>query len=130
MLLIAVATDAQAYWENHLPGPGPHERLGPQITILASMAPAGAVGGTYHFVDDNIWDIRVIDPNGNTVYENDKTNSGGGGDRVVPGTGQIDQFTFRMPFGSMEGTYTVEAQLLQSGVQPIVTATFEYGWAQ
>ena len=36
---------------------------------------------------------------------------------------------FRMPFGSTEGTYTVEAQLLQSGVQPIVTATFEYGWA-
>ena len=42
----------------------------------------------------------------------------------------VDQFTFRMPFGSAEGTYTVEAQLLQSGVQPIVTATFEYGWAQ
>jgi hypothetical protein len=129
VLLIAVATDAQAYWENHMLGPGPHDRLGPQITILASMAPAGSSDGTYHFVDDNIWDIRVLDPNGNTVYENDKV-TGGGGDKVVLGTGQIDQFTFRMPFGSAEGTYTVEAQLLQSGVQPIVTATFEYGWAQ
>ncbi|HEY5922470.1 MAG TPA: hypothetical protein VIV11_12400 [Kofleriaceae bacterium] len=129
MLLIAVATDAQAYWENHMPGPGPQDRLGPQITILASMAPAGGADGTYHFVDDNIWDVRVIDPNGHVVYENDKVN-GGGGDKLVLGTGQIDQFTFRMPFGSAEGTYTVEAQLLQSGVQPIVTATFEYGWAQ
>jgi hypothetical protein len=128
VLLIAVATDAQAYWENHMPGPGPHDRLGPQITILASMAPAGASDGTYHFVDDNLWDIRVLDPNGNTVYENEKV-SGGGGNKHVLGSGQIDQFTFRMPFGSAEGTYTVEAQLLQSGVQPIVTATFEYGWA-
>jgi hypothetical protein len=130
VLLIAVATDAQAYWENHMPGPGPQDRLGPQITILASMAPAGAADGTYHFVDDNIWDIRVIDPNGHIVYENDKIDGGSGGDKLVLGTGQIDQFTFRMPYGSAEGTYTVEAQLLQSGVQPIVTATFEYGWAQ
>jgi hypothetical protein len=128
VLLIAVATDAQAYWENHMPGPGPHDRLGPSITILASMAPAGGGNGTYHFVEDSAWDIRVIDPNGHIVYENDKP-GGGGGDRVVPGRGQIDQFTFRMPFGSEEGTYTVEAQLLQSGVQPIVTATFEYAWA-
>ena len=129
MLLIAVATDAQAYWENHTPGPGPRDGLGPQVTILASMAPAGGADGRYHFVDDNIWDIRVVDPNGMIVYENDKVR-GGGGDKLVLGTGQIDQFTFRMPFGSAEGTYTVEAQLLQSGVQPIVTAIFEYGWAQ
>lgn len=128
MLLIAVATDSLAYWENHMPGPGPHDRLGPQVTILASMAPAGGTSGTYHFVEDTLWDIRVIDPNGHIVFANHKPN-GGGGDKVVPGTGQIDQFTFRMPFGSAEGTYTVEAQLLQSGVQPIVTATFEYGWA-
>lgn len=128
MLLIAVATDAQAYWENHMAGPSPREQLGPQITILASLAPAGGSNGTYHFVDDTIWDIRVIDPNGHIVYENHKQH-GGGGNKVVPGTGLIDQFTFRMPFGSAEGTYTVEAQLLQSGVQPIVTATFEYGWA-
>lgn len=129
VLLVAVATDAQAYWENHLPGPGPHDRLGPQITILASMAPSGSAEGVYHFIDDNLWDIRVLDPHGNVVYENAKL-SGGGGDKRIPGTGQIDQFTFRMPFGSTEGTYTVEAQLLQSGIQPIVTATFEYGWAQ
>ena len=45
-----------------MPGPGPQDRLGPQITILASMAPAGGVDGTYHFIDDNIWDVRVIDP--------------------------------------------------------------------
>jgi hypothetical protein len=128
VLLIAVATDAQAYWENHMPGPAPHDHLGPQITILASMAPAGGSDGTYHFADDNVWEIRVFDPNGNIVYENEK-HDGEGGERVVLGTGQIDQFTFRMPFGSAEGTYTVEAQLLQSGVQPIVTATFEYGWA-
>jgi hypothetical protein len=128
VLLIAVATDSLAYWENHMPGPGPHDRLGPQVTILASMAPAGGISGTYHFVEDTLWDIRVIDPNGHIVFENHKRN-GGGGDKIVPGTGQIDQFTFRMPFGSAEGTYTVEAQLMQSGVQPIVTATFEYGWA-
>jgi hypothetical protein len=129
VLLIAVATEAQAYWENHMTGAGPQDRLGPQITILASMVPAGASDTTYHFIDDNIWDIRVFDPNGNTVYVNDKV-IGGGGDKRILGTGQIDQFKFRMPFGSAEGTYTVEAQLLQSGVQPIVTATFEYGWAQ
>jgi len=70
----------------------------------------------------------VLDPNGRIVYENEKVSTGGG-DRRIVGTGQIDQFTFRMPYGSAEGTYTVEAQLLQSGVQPIVTATFEYGWA-
>jgi hypothetical protein len=129
VLLVAVATDAQAYWENHLPGPAPLDRHGPLITILASMAPAGSADGTYHFVDDNLWDVRVIDPNGQIVYENHKVR-GGGGDRLVLGTGQIEQYAFRMPFGSVEGTYTVEAQLLQSGVQPIVTATFEYGWAQ
>jgi len=128
VLLIAVATDAQAYWENHMPGPGPQDGLGPQITILASMAPAGSGDGTYHFVDDNVWDIRVLDPNGRVVYENEKV-KGGGGDKLVLGQGQIDQFSFRMPFGSAEGTYTVEAQLLQSGIQPVVTATFEYGWA-
>ena len=111
-----------------MPGPGPQDLQGPHITVMASMAPAGGDDGTYHFLDDNVWDIRVFDPDGRIVYQNDKV-SGGGGDRLVLGTGQIDQFSFRMPYGSVEGTYTVEAQVLQSGVQPVVTASFEYGWA-
>ena len=70
VLLVAVATDAQAYWENHLPGPAPLDRHGPLITILASMAPAGAADGTYHFVDDNYRAGRVNAPNGHIIYEN------------------------------------------------------------
>jgi hypothetical protein len=131
---ISVSTDKPEYWENHMPGPDPKPTLGPEIKIYAAVKPV--VAGqpvTLTFVDYNIWDIQIINPDGEVVWTNPKLEAPAPEDgikRMIGVDGSKVEFRARLKFGSKPGTYTVKAKLLVKGDVPAdVTTTFNYGWA-
>jgi hypothetical protein len=131
LVSISVSTDRSEYWENHMPGPGPRPVEGPTIKLVASINPPGSPT-TINFIDFNVWDIKVINPDGVEVWHNPKNRAvapEGGVNRPLPAEGQRDEFSFTLPYGSKPGNYTVKAKLLLSTTQPEATSTFAYGWA-
>lgn len=133
LVTTSVKTDQPVYWENHMPGPGPVPTLGPVITIYSTVTPINGQTVTLNFIDFNIWDITITNPQGRIVWTNPKIMAPapiGGVNLQIPGTGGTDKFQAQLAYGSMEGEYLVTAKLLVSkNAPPDATTTFQYSWA-
>jgi hypothetical protein len=129
---ISVLTDKPEYWENHMPGPGPIPQFGPEISIYAIIDSINGQPQTLNFIDYNVWDIQVFDPDKKLVWTNPKMLAPapiGGIDRIIPGR-EKSEFKLRFPWGSKPGVYTVVAKLLVSkNPPPDAITTFKYDWA-
>lgn len=133
-ILSSVAMGQADYWENHMPGPGPRPTEGPEIKISVTLKPADGRDTSINTPDLNIWDVTVYDAAGNAVWSNPKSRAVArpqGYDHPVAGAGWTVDHTFRFPYGTAQGTYTVKAKCLATKPQTFteVRTSFTYGWA-
>jgi hypothetical protein len=133
LVTTSVVTDQPVYWEDHMPSSVPPPDYGPEIIISCTVKPVSGQPTVLNFIDYNVWDVSIINPNGLVVWRNPKIAAPappGGVNRTIPGSGETDRFSARLAYGSMVGQYKVVAKLLVSKNPPVDAVTsFEYRWA-
>ncbi|HEX3043636.1 MAG TPA: hypothetical protein VHY08_02700 [Bacillota bacterium] len=131
LVTTSVTTDKPVYWEDHMPTIVP-PTTGPEIIISCTVTPSSGQPTVLNFIDYNVWDVSIINPDGRVVWTNPKIAApapAGGVNRTIPGSGETTRFSARLAYGSMVGKYKVVAKLLVSQNPPADAVTyFEYRW--